>query len=321
MSAIRVELGIPTMNNQRTIWATLSGFAAQTRPPDQVHIVDASTDWTPYIVEIYREIAQPPFDLEVDQQIDSTGVGAARARIFEEFKGDILVCFDTNAVPANDWIEAHIRSHQEHPSVDIVSGVSDDRPAEIVESPHDKGFLVQNNCSIKRRVLDRVEGWDHQFTRGEDWDLAIRLWRSNATAYVRSDLDRMPIENEGMTGRIRSRLGRPSSVRFLRKYGMWYAKFHPTHVLGDVVSGISATVTLLVFPLVLTLGLSYLLLLLIPIFGILSYIIVQSRARTDGGFELRFAQQCIPEFFVLGYTAARELAVGPQGDWNYGQTN
>lgn len=317
MSAVRVELGIPTMNNQRTIWATLSKFAAQTRPPDRVHVVDASTDWTPYVVELYRETAQPPFELELERQTDSTGVGAARARIYEEFDGDILACFDTNAAPADDWVEAHLRTHREHPSVDVVSGVSGDRKPEIVESPHDRGFLVQQNCTIKRSALDAVNGWDEQFTRGEDWDLAIRLWRSDATAYVRNDLSRHPTGDEGVGNRLRTRLGRPSSVRFLRKYGMWYAKFHPAHVLGDAVSMISAATILLVFPLLSIFGTKSIGLLLVPLFGILSHIVVQSRARTAGGFEPEFALRCIPEFFTLGYTAMRELIVGPRGGWNY----
>lgn len=318
MSAERVELGIPTMNNQRTIWATLAGFAAQSRPPDRVHVVDASTDWTPFVVELYRETAQPPFELDLDRQTGSTGVGAARKRIYEKFDGDILACFDTNAVPAEDWVETHLRTHQGRPSVDVVSGVGDNQRSKIVGSPHDRGFVVQQNCTIKRRALDAVAGWDEKFDRGEDWDLAIRLWRSGATAYVRNDLKIRWIGDESLNSRLRTRLGRPSSVRFLRKYGVWYAKFHPTHVLGDLASVISSMMALLALPLALTFGIRSLFLLLAPLIGSLAYVAIQSRLRTHGGFDPSFAVRKLPEFFLLGYTSLREMAFGPVDGWNYG---
>lgn len=321
MSAERVTLGIPTMNNQRTIWETLSEFADQTRPPDRVHVVDGSSDWTPDIIELFRETVHPPFDLVLERQSNSTGVGAARARIYEEFEGDILACFDTNAVPDKQWLEKHLQTHEDHPTVDIVCGIYDERQSEVVESPHDRAFLIQKNCTIKREALDAVNGWDQNFTRGEDWDLAIRLWRNGATAYVREDLERHPIGGEGVGSRLRTRLARPSSVRFLRKYGLWYAKFHPAHVLGDIGSVVSLAVGLVSLPLLAVVGVSALFLLLIPILGMLGYIAAQAHARTSGGLSLQFAARSAPEFFLLGYTAVRELRSGPRGGWNYGALN
>ena len=317
MSDPRVTLGIPSMNNQRTIWDTLSAFAEQTVPPDRVHIVDASTDWTPYIAELFRERSDPPFELDIERQTDSTGVGAARARIYEEFEGDILACFDTNGNPSEDWLETHLRIHEKLP-VDVVSGVAENLESGFVDSPHDRGFLVQNNSTIKKRALDAVDGWDEQFDRGEDWDMAIRLCRSGAKAYTRSDLGRTSLRDEGMWSRVRTRLGRPSSVRFLRKYGLWYAKFHPVHVLGDFVSVISLIAAAGVLPLLGIIGLLAIVLLFVPLAGATAYATVQTRNRTSGGIQLTYAVKRMPEFFLFGYTAIREIIHGPREGWNYG---
>lgn len=317
MSNLRVTLGIPTMNNQRTIWDTLSAFAEQTVPPDRVHIVDASTDWTPYIAELFRERSDPSFELNIERQTDSTGVGAARARIYDEFEGDILACFDTNGDPCEDWLETHLRTHDQQP-VDVVSGVAENRESGLVGSPHDRGFLVQNNSTIKKRALDTVDGWDEQFDRGEDWDMAIRLWRSGAKAYVQNDLGRTSLRDEGMWSRVRTRLGRPSSVRFLRKYGLWYMKFHPVHVLGDAASVVSILAAALALTLVGVVGPPATALLLVPLFGTAAYAGFQTRNRTSGGLQLSYAARRAPEFFLLGYTALREIVYGPRTRWNYG---
>lgn len=321
MSELRVVAGIPTMNNERTIWATLSGLAKQTRPPDCVHIVDASDDWTPRVIRIFQQQTNPPFQLKLERQTNRGGVGAARARIYQQFDGDILACFDTDAVPAKDWLEKHLQTHEEHPSTDVVSGVNNDRQPGLVESPHDRSFLVQKNCTIKSRALDAVDGWDQQFDRGEDWDIAIRLWQSGAKAYTRNDLVRRPIEGEGIGNRLLLRLKRPSSVRFLRKYGLWYARFHPTHVLGDVMSVLSVAAGILTIPLVSVFGVRALFLLIIPLLGMLGYIAVQSRTRTGGHFDIRFVSRRAPEFFLLGYTAMREFLSGPKRGWNYAGLN
>jgi glycosyltransferase involved in cell wall biosynthesis len=318
MSVVIFEVGIPTMNNQRTIWQTLAAFVNQSILPDRIHIIDASDDWTPHIIKLFQEQIDPPFALEVERQTDSSGVGAARARIYEKFEGDILACFDTNAKPGRRWVEKHIQTHREYSLVGIVSGTRKEGISEIVSNPHDRRFLIQNNCSIKAKALDKVDGWDRNFDRGEDWDLAIRLWRSGLKTYVRSDLRRKGIGSESLNNRLQTRLGRPSSVRFLRKYGVWYAKFHPAHVLGDFASVASILSGILAFLFIGIFGVKSLILFIIPILGTIGYLVIESHVRTTGGFDIEFASQKVPMFFLFGYTAVREIIFGPGGGWNYG---
>jgi hypothetical protein len=172
---------------------------------------------------------------------------------------------------------------------------------------------------MTKEVLDRVNGWDPWMARGEDWDLRIRLWRAGIQSWVCSELGCEFIEFDEPTNVITKIFDRPSSVDYLRKYGFWYARFHPVHVLGDVASLVSLLV-LIVAPILAVVGsFAALGLLIVPVLGTVTYLYVKTfrgrRCLRDFEFIHLFV---LPRFFVLGITAAEQLLDEGDYDWNYG---
>lgn len=232
----RVTVGIPTYNCAATIERTLQSLLGQTRPPDRIVVVDASTDSTPGIVTRVSGEAAVTIDL-FEQSEDGLGVGRARQDIYERFDGDLLVCLDTNLIVDEEWLARRIEFHEQNPDFGVLSG----SPLAGVDGEVTSGadYLRQANCSFQRSALDRVNGWDPWFPRGEDWDLNIRLRKAGVRAYARSDLAAEPIDEEAPNQEFHKLLNRPSSVPFVLKYGFEYFADHPSHPLGDTLSGVS----------------------------------------------------------------------------------
>ncbi|WP_255149713.1 glycosyltransferase [Halorarius halobius] len=311
-----VTVGIPTCDNADTVGRTLRSLLDAERQPDRILVVDASSDDTPEVIE--RVAAE--YDVPVDcyrQSDEGRGVGAARQDIYERFDGDLLACLDTEVAVDDDWLAEHVAFHREHPDVDVLSAA----PMAGVDGPvtdPKRGFWFQQaNCTVKREALARIDGWDRWLPRGEDWDAQIRLWRSGADAYARSDLDGESMTDETPAESLRKTWGRPSSVAFVRKYGRWYVGFHPEHVLGDVGSvGALGLLVLGLFalPTFPPLGLVMLALAALPT---LPYLYLKKVKHRDGGF-IREDAYDAARFYLLGVTAARELLVGTDRPWNYG---
>ena len=317
-SDLSLAVGIPTANNESTIRETLESLVDQTVQPDRIIVVDASTDETPDIVRAVNEETIVPIELH-KQSSRGRGVGGARQDIYELLEEDVLACLDTQKRVGSQWIAKRLKFHRECPEYDILSGTQSDvnRPAEGVK---DTDFLRQSNCSIRKSALDRVNGWDPWMARGEDWDIRIRLWTSGAQSYIKGDLSCEFIERDDPKSTFRKILNRPSSVEFLRKYGIWYIRLHPIHPLGDIISLCS----LVVIPFSLLLGAVWsplaLLLLLGPFLGSLAYLYMKAttfgspRSLTD----LRpFHAIIAVRFFILGYTMARQIIKYSDHDWNY----
>lgn len=319
LAEVSIAVGIPTMNSAATIRETLESLTEQTRPPDRIIVVDASTDETPDVVRAVADETVVPITLKSQSGV-GRGVGGARQEIYEALTEDVLACLDTQKRVDEDWIENRLRFHVEYPEYDVLSGVRTkgdpiDRPAEGVKDPY---FFRQSNCSITKEALDRVNGWDPWMARGEDWDLRIRLWCSGVQSWVKSDLGCEFIEPDDPTDVITKVLDRPSSVDYLRKYGLWYARFHPIHVAGDAAS-FASLLTAFVAPLLAAFGRRTALgLLVVPLFGALTYLYVKT---FRGRRRLRDFEPIhlfvLPRFFILGITAAQQLLTGEDYDWNY----
>ena len=256
MGDLRVEVGIPTANNEDTIGETLRTVVSQTRTPDRIIIVDNSTDSTP---EIINNIAEGT-DVEIDvypQSDSGNGVGRARQDIYEKFRGDVLICLDTDNKVREDWIKNHVDFHRENSEFDILSNTGGEGSSGPTNNPKDPDYFRQHNCSLTKEVLEDVGGWDPWFPRGEDWDMRLRLWCAGANSYSKSEINSKKIGSEGTGGMreltkiwVNKKVSAPSSAFFLKKYGKWYLKFHPKHPIADFLS-FSSLMFLLVSPVAL----------------------------------------------------------------------
>jgi len=316
---LSIAVGIPTANNEATIRETLESLVNQTVQPDRIIVIDASTDATPEIVRAVDEETEAPIELH-KQSSRGRGVGGARQDIYELLEEDVLACLDTQKRAGSDWVAKRLEFHHKHPEYDILSGIrSGDRIDRPAEGPKDMAFLLQSNCSIRKSALDRVEGWEPWLARGEDWDLRIRLWTSGAKSYIKSDLGCDVIERDDLKSTFWKHLRRPSSAQFLRKYGIWYLRFHPIQPLGDIASLCS----LIAIPVALLLGAFWsplaLLLLLGPLLGSLTYLYMRYENHPSGLTDLRLVHFVFAaRFFVLGYTMVRAIVQSGDHEWNYG---
>lgn len=116
---MRISVVVPVLNEEQSIRALLEGLLRQTRPPDEIVIVDGgSTDATPRIVEQYK--AQTPRVRLIREPNALPGrgrnVGAANAT------HEWLAFIDAGVRPATDWLAGITERAESDPSVDVVYG-------------------------------------------------------------------------------------------------------------------------------------------------------------------------------------------------------
>lgn len=238
---MRVVVGIPTYNNEDSIEQTIEMFGDQSVPPDELVFCDASTDSTPARVRAAAETIDL-FEITLLEQ-EGTGVADAYNQILAYLDGeyDVFGTIQTNFGVADDWVENAIALHEEHPDMEIInSHTGIHRELDQSDPPYFSGRCF----TAKAGVLERVDGWDENFLRGEDWDIRIRLAGSGATAFGTEQLDYENFEEDPPIT-LRKALRKPTSATFLAKYGLWYAWYHPGHVVGDALAVLSVVGLLL----------------------------------------------------------------------------
>ena len=109
----RVSVVIPAWNAAATIGATLASVLAQTRPADEIVVVDdGSSDGTAAIVEA---LASRHAALRLVRQ-ENAGPMRARNRGVAETTGDYVAPIDADDLWANDYL-ADMAADDPHPEV------------------------------------------------------------------------------------------------------------------------------------------------------------------------------------------------------------
>ena len=231
----RVVVGIPTYNNEDTISRTISVFEKQTVPPDRLIFCDASTDKT---IDVIQERARDvdEFDIEVLEQ-NGQGVADAYNQILDyiENEYDIFGTLQTDFEVDDDWIENVISLHKKYDDIGIINAHTGIH-REL--DPNEPAYFSGRCFTTKSGVLEGVNGWDGNFLRGEDWDIRIRLTAADIRSFGTEKLDYSQISDDPPIT-LRKALRKPTSAMFLAKYGLWYAKYHPSHVIADALSVLS----------------------------------------------------------------------------------
>lgn len=236
-----VVVGIATYNNIDAIDQTMEMVLEQTRPPDRIVCCDKSTDGTGRRVKSYAD-SNTETTIEV---IEQSGDGVADAyneildHIYDEY--DIFATIQTELTVDNEWLDGHLDVHAEHPEIEMVMG--DYKNSNLVDrevATDERPYYVGRNFSAKAGTLERINGWDPNFLRGEDWDMRIRLAGAGTRVYAKSELgyEWQPATVDPYITLSKAKR-KPTSVSFLSKYGSWYARFHPSHVVSDGLSIVS----------------------------------------------------------------------------------
>lgn len=112
-----VSVVIPSLNDAPMLRRCLAAVAAQSRPADEVIVVDnGSTDDT-------AEVARAAGARVVDQPI--RGIFPATAAGFDAARGDLICRLDADSVPYPDWIERVVAAFESSPELSALSGPGD----------------------------------------------------------------------------------------------------------------------------------------------------------------------------------------------------
>ncbi len=206
-----VTIGITTYNAAETVERAVASARAQTWRPTEIVIVDdCSGDDTRAIL---TRLSVGYTDIRVFREEANGGVAAARNRIVEQARGAFIAFFDDDDSSAPDRVARQLeriltyerdhsmgapvichtarRQHFPDGSEQIVPtmGTRANRPAPagwtvaervLIGTPLEDGYGACATCSQMARtsVYRGLGGFDPEFRRSEDTDLAIRMAKS-----------------------------------------------------------------------------------------------------------------------------------------------
>ncbi len=199
-----VSAVIPARNSAATIARALDSVLAQTRPPDEIIVVDDnSTDDTVGVVKAYADHAVKLVRLTVQ-----AGAGAARNRGVNEATGELVAFLDAD----DEWLAPKLAKQvamiESDPEISFVASdvtfVSPDgtdlgdlfRCACVVTGPDcwrallACNFVATSAVLIRRRHLLALGGFYASLKIAEDQDLFIRLALIGSLEYVHEKLTR-----------------------------------------------------------------------------------------------------------------------------------
>jgi glycosyltransferase involved in cell wall biosynthesis len=178
-----VSVVVPAYNAEATLGRCLAALSKQTRPPDEIIVVDdGSTDGTAELARRHgvRVIGQA-----------NAGAAAARNAGAQAAQGDLLLFTDADCAPAPDWVERMAAAFAD-PSVAGAKGVYQTTQAEPVarfvqieyEDRYDRmrgqehiDFIDTYSAGYPREVFLMAGGFDTAFPSAsvEDQEFSFRL--------------------------------------------------------------------------------------------------------------------------------------------------
>jgi len=161
----KVSLVLVSKNEEKYARKFFKSLEKQTRKPDEVILVDCSTDRTP-------EIAEPYVDkLIIVKKCSASyqrGIGVKHA------KGDVILFTDMDTILYPDWIEQLVKMFED-PKVHVVRGQV--LWPEIKKQIPLIGKRINHcNMAYRRHVLEEFP-FDPNLNRGDDFDMGYRVSR------------------------------------------------------------------------------------------------------------------------------------------------
>lgn len=198
---MKLSVVIPTYNRKDSLRLTLDGLARQTYSVAEFEVIvvsDGSTDGTDTMLAEYAVSA--PYALRAITQLNS-GPSAARNRGIHEARHEVIVFLDDDVEPVPQFLMRHAAHHETDDKVVVLGPMSPD-PARASQEPawiaweHAKlkeiydlflpggshidrnpapVHFYSGNASVRRKWLEAVSGFNEEFKRQEDIELAVRM--------------------------------------------------------------------------------------------------------------------------------------------------
>ncbi|MDA8243773.1 MAG: glycosyltransferase [Elusimicrobia bacterium] len=183
----RISVVVPARDSARYIGGLLASLAAQTRPPDEVVVVDAgSVDGTAAAVSA----AAAGFPVLRLVRAGSAFPGRARNIGVRDSSGDVIAMTDSDTVPDPDWLSSISAPFDSDPGLGGVFGtyyvspetytqrciaaviMSGGKDLDGMRGAHTDSFV---SAALRKGALERA-GWFREDVRaGEDMELRARL--------------------------------------------------------------------------------------------------------------------------------------------------
>jgi GT2 family glycosyltransferase len=137
-----------------------------------------------------QSLARERFEVIVVEDRERHGPAAARNRGWRQARAPIVAFTDDDCVPERDWLLHGLRAFADRPDVvcgRIVMPVPE-RPTDYERDAQglERSEFVTANCFCRKRVLERLGGFDERFRLAwrEDSDLHFRLLARGARIVV-----------------------------------------------------------------------------------------------------------------------------------------
>ena len=191
---------VPVFERPTAVLEALDSVAAQSRPPDELVIVDdGSTDDTAERVARWLETTTGSFPTQLVRQ-PNRGVSAARNRGVEAAgSSDWVACLDSDDLWPREYLKAHLDVLRTRPSA--VASSSDKESTDVptgrrrrvsrswVERDATRGIARRGPPGVSNTLLHAghlaaVGGFPEHLRTAEDLDLMLRLSRRGPWLYV-----------------------------------------------------------------------------------------------------------------------------------------
>jgi glycosyltransferase involved in cell wall biosynthesis len=178
---------VPTHNRQNQIVKTVGALRKQNLSQNDYEII------------VVDDGSTPPVEIEGIKvlRLENVERSAARNAGAEQARGEIIIFIDDDMMVAENFVESHIKAHNEWSDAIAVGKIS--LPEDFIKTPfgrfrhkleltgvpsergavQSKNLCAAGNMSVKRERFFELGGFDKNLNSGEDQDLAIRHTSQN----------------------------------------------------------------------------------------------------------------------------------------------
>ena len=161
----RVSVIATVKNEAQTVRRLLDSLAAQTRPPDEVIIVDGgSTDGTVEVLEEYAAQSNLPLKVLVRP---GANISQGRNAAITEATGEVIASTDAGVRLSPNWLEELIKPFEKYEDLEVVSGFFLPDPETVFETalgatvlPALADVKPEKFLPSSRSVALRKEAWE-----------------------------------------------------------------------------------------------------------------------------------------------------------------
>lgn len=208
----KVSIIVPTYNGLNKVKAIIPCLENQSATIEELlFVIDGSTDGTLEFLENYVSSLPLRFVYQANK-----GRAAVRNRGAKEAKGELLIFFDDDTLPATDCVQSHIDHHLRIGNtacvgecIDKITKDSKDfqwfkyslvlqwnnQLSQQQPLPKENILIAAANFSISKELFFKLGAFDEKLNDAEDLDLAIRCYLSNTPIYYLNSAKAIHVDN------------------------------------------------------------------------------------------------------------------------------